>query len=101
MDKYIDVNMTNCELVGNLSSNKTMSGFINNACKIEGTISIGNGEVVDTYEGDYVVSPKIRDQILETRNKKMLEDVVVEKVPYYETSNTSGTTVYIGIEVGE
>lgn len=54
----------------------------------------------DLYDGTYVVTPAAnRDQILPTKNKILLEDVTVLKVPYYETSNISGNTVYIASEV--
>lgn len=54
----------------------------------------------ETYEGEYVVTPKAyEEQVLETANKLMLDNVSVLRVPYFETSNTSGTTVYIANEV--
>lgn len=48
------------------------------------------------YEGSYTVTPDIKSQILETQNKKMLDDLTVEKIPYYSVSNESGYTVIIG-----
>ena len=52
------------------------------------------------YNGDYTVTPSVEEQTLKTANKKMLEDVTVKKIPFYETSNLSGgNTVYIGSEV--
>lgn len=52
------------------------------------------------YDGDYVVIPKAYDaQILPTANKVMIDDVEVLKVPYFETSNENGITVYIAREV--
>lgn len=54
----------------------------------------------DTYTGEYIVIPKAHDEvILETKDKTMQDDVTVRKVPYYETSNQTGTTVYIASEV--
>lgn len=54
----------------------------------------------DSYMGDYVVIPKAHEEvILETKDKTMADDVTVRKVPYYETSNQTGTTVYIASEV--
>lgn len=54
----------------------------------------------DVYEGEYVVVPKAHEStILETRDKTMTDDVTVTKVPYYETSNLTGETVYIAAEV--
>lgn len=50
----------------------------------------------DVYEGEYSVTPSSAVQTLETRGKTMREDVTVLAIPYFETSNESGTTVYIG-----
>lgn len=50
----------------------------------------------ETYAGPYTVTPKAHEeQILDTASKVMARDVTVKKVPYYETSNVSGNTVYI------
>ena len=51
----------------------------------------------EVYEGTYTVTPKTAAQTLETQNKLMQSDVVVEKIPYAEvTNNTGGKTVTIG-----
>lgn len=52
------------------------------------------------YEGPYEVTPSPEDAItLETASKTMRDDVTVKKIPYYETANEWGNTVYIGSEV--
>ena len=50
------------------------------------------------YEGDYVITPLVHNEIvLETNGKRMTDDVTIRKVPYYETANFSGgNTAYIG-----
>lgn len=54
---------------------------------------------VDIYDGEYVVTPMPYEaQILETKAKTMTDDVTVLAIPYYETSNVSGITIYIGGE---
>ena len=65
--------------------------------------SFGLGEVqavtvvdVPPYEGDYTVTPSAVEQTLTTRDKRMLDDVIVKSIPFIETSNDNGTTVYIG-----
>jgi hypothetical protein len=51
------------------------------------------------YTGEYVVDPRKVEQILETRNKSMREDVTINPIFYAETSNTSGgLTAVIGLE---
>lgn len=54
----------------------------------------------EAYEGDYEVVPKAFEPVvLPTKNKLLADDVTVTKVPYYEVSNETGTTVYIASEV--
>ena len=56
---------------------------------------------VDRYDGEYVVIPQASDAVtLSTKDKLLLDDVTVTKVPYWETSNQSGgLTAYIASEV--
>ena len=52
------------------------------------------------YEGPYEVTPKAYEQqTLKTKGMSMKEDVLVLAVPYYETDNEKGTTIYIASEV--
>ena len=52
------------------------------------------------YDGEYDITPlAYQQQELETKNKILEENVTVREVPFYEVSNTEGTTVYIGSEV--
>lgn len=62
-------------------------------------IQIGGG--APTYAGPYTVTPRPHDSVeLETRDKLMADNVVVLKVPYYETSNIyDGKTVYIAEDI--
>ena len=54
----------------------------------------------ETYDGEYTVIPQAHaEQVLPTRNKHMTDDVTVMRVPYFETSNIYGDTVYIASEV--
>ena len=70
------------------STRPVLKGFVN--------ISRGN---IDIYDGEYVVTPIPYDsQTLETKDKVMVNDVTVLAIPYYETSNVSGITIYIGGE---
>lgn len=67
----------------------TFGAFLENSTNID---------ISQLYDGQYETTPLARvDQILRTANKVMLEDVVVKKIPYYETSNDAGGyTVIIG-----
>lgn len=52
------------------------------------------------YMGEYTVIPKANEPtVLETKGKRMTDDVTVTKIPYYETANPLGDTVYIAAEV--
>lgn len=55
---------------------------------------------INTYQGEYEVTPVAYEkQTLKTSNLLLEHDVVVNEVPYYETTNDSnGTTVYIAKE---
>ena len=81
------------------SEANSLVGIIKIADRISGKIQRFIPEGFDIYSGEYVITPKpYDDQILETRGKLMINDVTVLQIPYYETSNTSGLTVYIGGE---
>lgn len=71
--------------------------------EITGTITygIGKGENVPAYNGKYEITPlALENVILQTKNKKMLNNVTIKKIPYYETSNLSGgVTVYIAGQI--
>ena len=58
----------------------------------------GRGMVYEDYEGPYAtVSMPNESQLLETKDKHMMDNVLVLPIPYYETSNPKGgKTVYIG-----
>ena len=57
------------------------------------------GGSYETYGGTYDVTPKVNvDQILETKDKLMEDDVTVHEITIASVSNPSGgTTVTIGI----
>lgn len=51
----------------------------------------------EPFDGEYIVTPKVAAQIMPTKQKLMLDDVLVTAIPYAETQNTSnGRTVTIG-----
>ena len=55
----------------------------------------------DVYEGEYEVTPMIAtEQILETAQKMLSQNVTVKKIPIFITMNPQGgETVYIGGDI--
>lgn len=47
-------------------------------------------EIGDAYAGPYKVMPSKTETTLSTRKKVMLDDVVVNAIPYQEVGNLSG-----------
>lgn len=73
-----------------------------NFIQTECTFNTDFGEVFfiqtgDVYDGPYVVTPRVYEQTLETKDKLMLNDVTVEIIPLSKVINFSnGYTVTIG-----
>lgn len=61
-------------------------------------IGVNNAQTIvigaDPYEGEYVVTPSAVRQILQTKNKCMGENVVVEPIP-----SNYGLITYNGFEI--
>lgn len=53
-------------------------------------------EAVTDYDGPYTAVPGTEPVTLKTRDRYLTKDITVFQIPYWETSNTSGTTVFIG-----
>ena len=52
------------------------------------------------YAGSYDVTPKIGEQTLATKKKYMKENITIQKIPFYDVSNSAGgSTVYIAEEL--
>ena len=62
--------------------------------------NMGGQSQTPPYEGEYEITPKTYDeQILPTKNKKMVDNLKVKKIPQYEVSNSAeGYTLIIGEE---
>lgn len=98
----IDISPSNVsvgQLKAVVSNTVSLMGKLNPANKLQGIISAI--ESVESYKGDYTITPKIDSQTMKTKNKKMEDNVTVLAIPYYETSNLTGKTVYIGGDYGE
>ena len=60
-------------------------------------IDIDNRNIGVPYTGTYEVTPlPFAEQELRTENKVLSRNVVIHEIPYYETSNEYGKTIYIG-----
>lgn len=63
------------------------------------TVEGGASGKLPYYKGEYEITPKVTEQILETKNKSMKEDITVFQIPYSSVINPSGgQTVTIGLE---
>lgn len=81
-----------------LEENATLNVELSSSSSIGISVEIQTPHAVDveTYEGEYEITPSVSRQELETKNRLLSDDIVVKEIPYYETSNESGITIYIG-----
>ena len=81
--------LSTIELTGNviISRQVVLSGDVR--------ISSSIGGIYPIYQGSYDVIPQTYDQTLETKNKLMADNVIVEEIPYAEVSNDFGKTAVI------
>ena len=50
--------------------------------------NVGGTSQIPPYDGEYEVTPKTYDeQVLPTKNKRMINNLTVKKIPQYEVSN--------------
>ena len=88
-------------LKGYLSDTSSkLNGSISSPSGISGSITAGDGQLHDIYNGETEVNPSTKsDKVLLTKDKLLVEDIRVKKIEYVETSNLSnGVTVYIGVD---
>lgn len=93
----------NGQLVGDLSYRGNLSaidliGKLSSSLNIESKLNVSSINP-PYYEGEYEITPKVDAQTLTTKDKLMADDLTVNRIPYYETSNEYGYTAYIGSEV--
>lgn len=74
-----------------------MDGLIKAVPGITGIIQHGGGDS-PPYTGEYEVTPKVGEEtLLQTKNKRMADNVTVKEIPIAEVSNTAGgKTITIG-----
>ncbi len=86
------------QLNGKISNNEKLSGHLSGENNISGSVSMQKSYPI--YDGKYNITPlAYNEQVLMTANKLLKKNIIVDKVPYTETHNESGTTVYIAKEV--
>lgn len=73
-----------------LKAFESIRGTISGESTLSGTLSVATGQDYDIYSGEYEIIPDVEDeQTLETAHKLLTDNIVVAKVPYFETSNDS------------
>jgi len=59
--------------------------------ELEFDIDEGSGGKLPTYDGEYTITPKpFTEQVLETKNKSLVNDITVLEIPYSEVTNPEG-----------
>lgn len=93
---------------GIMENNDTIKGVIYTSGELKGRINNNNSmtAIIDiesisrpNYDGDYTIIPSINEQTLETKNKVMTDNLNIKQIPYFQTSNQYGDTIYIGKEI--
>ena len=88
------------KLKGTINSSVVLGGNISAPGQLIGAAVIPFIVRNETYDGDYVVTPKVSSNVvLPTEKKLMQQDVTVLKIPQFEVSNEAGgKTLIMGDE---
>jgi hypothetical protein len=77
--------------------------FSETDCSFEtglGEIQVVQNTNAEYYKGNYIVTPNIDEQTMDTNGKMMSDDVTIKAIPFFNVSNNAGgKTVYIGREI--
>lgn len=84
------------KITGTIQGVGGVTGSLSALGGLSGSISMPEVVPLAPYEGEYVVIPQVGEQVMPTSGKRMTDDVTVTGIPYYQVSNLSGLTVYIG-----
>lgn len=86
------------DMLGYISgSTGQVNGSIDSGDSLTGYLDMGSGADVDVYTGPTTFIPDTdNDIVAQTQMKFLHYNITIKKIPYYETSNLTGTTVYIG-----
>lgn len=86
-------------ITATINIDQKVTGCISNARIINGDVGIPDSYTFsyDVYDGETTIVPSTHaDQVLETANKLVSENITIKEVPTFETSNTYGTSFIIG-----
>lgn len=87
-------------LSGALSATECLSGGLTSSGALTGALAAAGASEWPVYTGETEVLPRAHARsILPTAHRSMASDITVLEVPYWETGNDSGITVYIAQEV--
>lgn len=81
---------------GSVHSVSNITGSVISTNNLSYTTNLDNSSALPNYTGAYTIIPTVDDQPLETKNKVLRENILVKSIPYFQTSNEFGDTVYIG-----
>lgn len=95
-------------LVGSITNEILLEGQISQCVDLSGTIQpeselsgyVSMPETLEPYLGKYEYTPRVTEQTLPTKDKRMTEDLRINAIPFFDVSNpTGGKTIYIGKEI--
>ena len=74
-----------------------LKGRLSDVGSLKGYLTIPSATHLEYYDGPYEVTPRLDDQVLETHDKTMTDDVTIYEIPItYTTNPHNGVTVLIG-----
>ena len=89
--------MMKMEVSGKITIKGNLNGRIGQEKPIKGQVGYAQTKPLPWYEGEYEVTPKWEDIVINTKQKSMRDDVTVTEIPYLEVENPQGgVTVVIG-----
>lgn len=85
---------------GQITTYPSLSGVLSGYGSLTGNITIPTSANNDVYNGEYSIIPSAENSIvINTYQKLLLYDMVIQKIPYVEIENESGgVTVFIARE---
>ena len=85
------------QIGGRIASSGQLKGTVNAQQLLHGFLRV---PIMELYIGPYSATPKFSEAIiLKTKDKSMVDDVTIKKMPQYEVSNDAGgKTLILGDE---